>query len=284
MPYEKQITRAHPSCIIFLIDQSGSMEEQYGAIGDTKSKAVADVVNKVLSNLILRCTGDEVEAKYYFDIGVIGYHTDETGNPKIIPVVGDGEIMPIPDLADLVELETKTIEDYDGLGDIIEREVKTQTWVKPAHMWGTPMCGALRAAESIISAWIDEHPENYPPTVFNITDGEATDGESPDVISAARSIKDLATSDGNALVFNCHISSLKIDQIKYPDSSIDLPGEHARTLFESSSPIPDKLINSKVAQGEGIQPGAYGFVFNADVISLIKILNIGTLPSQTNLR
>ena len=284
MSYSQHISRAYPGCVIFLIDQSGSMDEPFGTTGKPKSKIAADIVNKAIGYLVIKCMADDENPRDYFDVGAIGYHTDGSGYPRIMPVVGDKEIMPISELADLGEVETGTVEEYDGLGNLKEREVLTQTWVKPMHQFGTPMCRALRTAERIISNWIIGHPDSFPPMVFNITDGEASDGSPTDVIAAAQLIKNLATSYGNSLVYNCYISSQHTDRISYPGSPNDLPDEYARTLFAASSLIPIILIDDEYAPDWGIQPGAYGFVINSDIDLLIKLLIIGSQHSRGTLR
>jgi hypothetical protein len=43
-----------------------------------------------------------------------------------------------------------------------------------------------------------------------------------------------------------------------------------------SSPLPDSLFASARAEGFDLQPGARGMVFNAEMVALIKFLDIGT--------
>src|SRR5438105_1779603 len=74
MPYTAQISRANPSCFLFLIDQSGSMSDPFGA-GDgnqKKSDGVADAINRMLQNLVIKCARDE-GIRDFFHVGVIGY-------------------------------------------------------------------------------------------------------------------------------------------------------------------------------------------------------------------
>ncbi|HEY8743319.1 MAG TPA: VWA domain-containing protein, partial [Chloroflexota bacterium] len=84
MPYVAEISRLHPTCLLFLIDQSGSMEDPFGgdAVPDTgggagsgpgsKAQSVADALNRLLSTLVIRATKAE-GVRHYFDVGVIGY-------------------------------------------------------------------------------------------------------------------------------------------------------------------------------------------------------------------
>ena len=73
MPYTAAITRTNPACVLLLIDQSGSMAEPYTGLADqSKAQAVADAVNRVLQNLVLRCAKAD-QVRDYFQVGVIGY-------------------------------------------------------------------------------------------------------------------------------------------------------------------------------------------------------------------
>jgi hypothetical protein len=51
-------------------------------------------------------------------------------------------------------------------------------------------------------------------------------------------------------------------------------------LFALSSPLPDNISASAQAEGYPIGPGARGFAFNADLVELIRFLDIGTRPSN----
>src|SRR4051812_42841082 len=53
--YSAQITRRNPACLIFLLDQSGSMEEPIaGGGGQKKKDMVTDAINRLLYNTVLR--------------------------------------------------------------------------------------------------------------------------------------------------------------------------------------------------------------------------------------
>src|ERR1700738_4701374 len=68
--YGAEISRQNPGCIVFLVDQSGSMDEAMaGATGQRKKEAVADAINRLLYNLVLRCARED-GVRPYFDLGV----------------------------------------------------------------------------------------------------------------------------------------------------------------------------------------------------------------------
>ena len=56
MPYAAEISRTNPACVLLLVDQSGSMGEPFAAMPDRKKcEGVADAVNRLLQNLVLKC-------------------------------------------------------------------------------------------------------------------------------------------------------------------------------------------------------------------------------------
>src|SRR5689334_19987210 len=76
MPYSAEISRTNPTSLLFLIDQSSSMDGPFaGQPGKKKSDGVADAINRLLQNLVLRCA-KSTGIRDYFHVGVIGYGTD----------------------------------------------------------------------------------------------------------------------------------------------------------------------------------------------------------------
>ena len=71
MSYTAEISRSQPTALLFLVDQSGSMDDNM-ASGRSKAQFVADVLNRTLMELITRCT-HAGGTRDYFHIGVIVY-------------------------------------------------------------------------------------------------------------------------------------------------------------------------------------------------------------------
>lgn len=282
MAYTAEISRANPGCFLFLIDQSGSMADPFGggAGGKRKADGVADAINRLLQNLVIRCTKAKDVVYDYFEVGVIGYGASV--GPAFAGALSGRELVPVSEIAKhptRVEERMRKVE--DGAGGLVEQKVKFPIWFGPIANGGTPMCAALEYAHQILSDWVQRHPTSYPPIVINITDGEATDG---DPTGPAQKLMSLNTQDGNLLLFNCHISSRSAAPILFPSSDEGLPDEFARMLFKMSSVLPDSL--RQAAQAEGFQVGdqARGFAFNADLVDVIRFLDIGTRPSSLQLR
>ncbi len=139
------------------------------------------------------------------------------------------------------------------------------------------MSRALTRAHSVIKRWLADHPDCFPPIVINISDGEPTDG---DPSNLAKNLQQLTSSDGNILLFNVHLSSQNATPIEYPDHEEGLPDKHARLLFRMSSSLPEYMRTFAHQAGFTVSENSRGFVFNADIVSVIQFLDIGTRPSN----
>ena len=274
--YTVEISRGNPTAFVFVIDQSGSMVDRFGG-GAAKSKAqeVADAINNLLYTLVMRCSkGDDVLD--WFHVAVIGYGA-QVGSCLNGTVAGH-DLVPISQVAaNPAKLEEKTRKVSDGAGGLVDSVVKMPIWVKPLANGGTPMCAAFTRVKEILSAWSSEHALAYPPTVIHITDGESTDG---DPSALADEIRKAGTDDGDAVLFNVHISSKGGNQIRFPDTEDGLPDDYAKMLFRISSPLPEGIRREAAKEGFSVTDGSRGFAFNADLVQLIQFLDIGTRASN----
>jgi hypothetical protein len=284
--FTKSVDRANPGCILFLVDQSYSMTDPFAGSSRPKVEAVATAINRFLGELITICEKGDPKPRYYFDIGVIGYTTDRDNNPVIASLLQGAlagrELVSIVDLYDNpldIELRDKD----DGAGGLIQ--IKFPIWYRPPLpevMLGTPMCAVFGYAWGLLSDWCLGHSGSFPPVVIHLTDGESTDG---DPEQAAQGLQSLATSDGNLLVFNCHLSSSTADPILFPDREDQLPDDFARLLFRMSSPLPDRLRSNAEAKGLPAPPGTRGMAFNADGTKMLLLISVGTMiAAPQNLR
>jgi hypothetical protein len=90
----------------------------------------------------------------------------------------------------------------------------------------------------------------------------------------------LATADGPVLLFNAHLSSNPGTPLLFPSKEEDLADAYARSVFRMSSPLPPRLLEAARGEGFRLEAGARGFVFNADLVSVIRFLDIGTRVAQ----
>ncbi|MGI9459729.1 MAG: vWA domain-containing protein, partial [Pirellulales bacterium] len=234
-------------------------------------------------NIGIACSKSE-GFKDYFDIGIFGYGTDQAGNPIIAPALegplAGRELVSVKEASENpARIETVTILIPDEeTGEMIPVEQKQPVWIDPHCNGATPICSALAKACEIIDQWIPEHESSFPPIVINITDGESTEG---DPMPYADTLKQRMTNDGNVLFFNCHLSSTPADSFQFAGNGELMPDEFARNLFDMSSLLPESMAEKARNDGQNIEPNARGMVYNGDMLSLIKFLDIGTRAAST---
>jgi hypothetical protein len=267
--------RTNPACFLFLVDQSSSMLEPFGGAQDkSKAQGVADVINRLLQNLALKSAKSE-GIRDYFHVGVIGY------GGRAAPAFGGSlagrGLVPISVVANNpLRVEQRTRKTDDGAGGLVEQKFKFPVWFEPVAQGKTPMCQGLQLAHQLVSEFLGRYPDCYPPLVMNISDGAATDGN-PE--TAAANLCKLASSDGGVLFLNAHVSSKQLRPIEYPDREDGLPDDYAKSLFRMSSVLPPKLHGAAQAEGFLVTLQSRGFVFNADLVAVIRFMDIGTKVS-----
>ena len=175
-----------------------------------------------------------------------------------------------------VEVRTRKVD--DGAGGLVEQQFKFPVWFEARPTGRTPMCEALRLANDYLHDFLGRQPSCYPPMVLNITDGKPTDGDPRDL---AKELRGLASKDGNVLLFNAHLSDKQNRPIEFPGDEAGLPDDFAKLLFRMSSPLPPKLLDAAKTDGFAVGPESRGFVFNADLVAVIRLLDIGTRVAQS---
>ncbi len=280
MPYTAEISRQQPACLIFLLDQSGSMQDAFG-VGEApvrKADFLADVVNRTLHDLVIRCTKAE-QIRDYFHVAVIGYGRSGGGVVSAFtgPLAGRG-LVPVSAIGQSpARLEDRKKKVPDGAGGLVEQTVRFPIWIDPVHENGTPMCAALASLKPVLEEWLKQYPAGLPPIVLHITDGESGDG---DPTAIGQSLLSLSSQDGAVLLFNCHLSSQRAPKAEFPSSAEGLPDAFAKTLFGISSELPPQFAAAGKELGLTIGAGARGFVFNADAAALVHFFDIGTRPAN----
>ena len=279
MPYTADISRTNPACFLFLIDQSGSMTSPLaGQPGQLKKDQAAQALNRVLDEISLRCSRG-MDVRDYFHIGIIGYKTDYTGTAAIASLLNgtapQQPFLPISQVVEQAEIEERQAKESDGAGGLVEVTRRFPVWVHPTAEYGTPMCQTLDLASRAIQDWITQNPDSFPPIVINISDGMPTDG---DPVISAQQITELQTSDGNALIFNIHLSNINAIPCQYPGSVTEVPqgDEYAPMMFRMSSILPESSRRQAASLDLPVNENSRGYVFNANMESLVQFLDIGT--------
>jgi len=276
---------AHPGCLIFLLDQSGSMSDPFGpgqaGGGKRKCDMVATILNSFLNELIVTNTiahnDGTTEVRPRADIAVLGYEGSSVG-----PVLGgalQGKVfVSLPELQmNPIEIDRRKRQEIDDSGNIVEIPVAFPIWIKPKAGGGTPMLAALTQARDLAQQWAGSHPDNYPPVVINVSDGMG-DG---DPTNLARQLCQVGTNDGQALLFNVHITDQNAAPVLYPASEAELPNDrYAQQLFSISSLIPESSLNALSSQlNRPVLPGARGMIFNVEAVSIRQMFFFASIPA-----
>ena len=265
-----QIGTKHPGLILILVDQSASMTESYG--GQTKSDFAAMAVNRVIDEIGMACQqGSKIKDRCF--IGVVGYGAS-------VDVLIGGMISQISNSPKRTQKIKK--KESDGAGGLVDVEIDMPIWLDSTADNGTPMAEAFEVAHDVVQTWIQNNPNNFPPVVINITDGQPNDQNK--TRAAAQRLMNLNTTDGNVLILNAHISTANVAEDKLPNSNQGLHDQYAKFLFDLSSVLPPTLIAAAQKVGFSPQQNAHGFVFNAGPETMIKLLNFGSLGTMGALR
>lgn len=283
--YEQSITRRHRTAFLIAIDGSGSMAEQVSFQGQrtSKAEAVAAITNNLLFELIERARRSDGVRDYY-DLAVISYGGDDRIEPLLSREL---TWIPVSELAaGTAPVSTTTVEFRLPDGRSSLREIPSPRWIAPRASGQTPMYEALATVRDLVSEWTlrPENAESFPPVVFNITDGEATDCDDADLRAVCDQIKALGTTDGNALVINIHIAvGDGIRPLLFPETAeAGYANRYAALLYDCSSEMP-ALFNEAIraTKGPGAMPPFRGMSYNASMAELISILNIGSISLKT---
>lgn len=160
----------------------------------------------------------------------------------------------------------------------IEIPITVSRWVEPFGEGGTPMGKAFEVVRDIAQRWADQHDTSYPPVVVNVTDGEGNDRQLDEIKAAALAVRDVTTSDGPALVYNCHITHLSDPPVKFPSSETELPNDlYAQFLWDISSEIPDTgRAIFEATTGQKLETRTRGYIFNGDAVAVRQLLVFGS--------
>lgn len=261
--YTAPISRSHPTLIVFMLDQSGSMANDYN-VSESRSEYLAHVVDQLLEELAARCNRAD-GIRDYFHIALIGY-----GNEKIRNLVDQRSSTEWVPISKLVEQPLSISKDREG--------VPHPHWVPVISEGDTPMQAAFERVCHIVAHWCDQYPESYPPTVINITDGDSTDG---DPEGPARILRQIHTRDGETLLFNLHVDDRQKESrpIIFPVSPKGL-NEYGSLLFRISSPMPEHLLEAAAQDGFSVTPASRFFAYGAGADLATRFLNLGTRPGK----
>jgi uncharacterized protein YegL len=271
---EKQWSSATPGLLIILLDQSGSMLEDYE--GTTRTKFATLAVNKVIDNIIQKNFDGEAPKNRCF-ISVIGYDHN-------VKELCSGWLKELD--AKPLRYETLKKKTPDGAGGIVEVEVKQPVWVEPIDSNGaTNMLGAFKLAKDLVERWMNEHQDGPAPVIINISDGVPYyDLKDPrdcmkETVALANEIKAMSNSDGNVLIFNAQIDTAN-GHVVFPMNRDAITREEAQFLFDITSEVPASYKAAAEKNELPTKDGSRGCIFGADGVQLIQLIDFGSSKGQ----
>lgn len=273
MAYSAEISRDNPTCFLFVIDQSGSMDEKVEG-GRSKAQFVSDVLNKTIYTLVTNCSKAD-GVRNYFDVGIVAYGGAGIASGFGGTISGDFVHSVSAISNNPLRIEDRSRKVDDGAGGIIEQKTKFPVWLDPVSSGGTPMRAALTKSMEVMAAWCDSHRHSYPPTILHVTDGQSTDGGPEEL---AEGLRQISTDDGPCLLFNLHVTVGGGQEIVFPTSDSSLIDEYSRMLFRMSSALPEHVAKYAREKGYSISDGSRGFIFNGDPKCIVDFFDIGTRP------
>ena len=207
--------------------------------------------------------------------------------PRSAPAFGGAlagqSLVPIGKLAAnplRVELRTKKID--DGTGGLIDQQVKFPIWLDPSRQRPNPDVPGLRLGLELASTTSSVSI----PTAFRRSSSTSPTARRP-TATPSRTPAACATSPAGTATCSCSTFTCPpaaIAPIELPDSEDDLPDDFARLLFRMSSVLPPAIRETAKREGYLVSNETRGFVFNADLVSVIRFLDIGTRVDMRHLR
>ena len=272
---DKQWSSATPGLLIILLDQSGSMMENYENTGTTRTKYATLAVNKVIDNIIQKNFDGDAPKNRCF-ISVIGYNHN-------VKELCSGWLKELD--ASPLRYETLKKKQPDGAGGLVEVEVKQPVWVDPIDRDGaTNMLGAFQLAKDLVEKWMADNADGPAPVIINISDGVPYyEGKDPrdcmrETVALANDIKSLSNNDGNVLIFNAQIDN--VPTTVFPAERNELAQEAAQFLFDITSEVPESYKAAAAKNELPTKEGCRGCIFGADSVQLIQLIDFGSSKGQ----
>ena len=270
---EKQWSSATPGLLIILLDQSGSMMDDYE--GTTRTKFATLAVNKVIDNIIQKNFDGDAPKNRCF-ISVIGYNHN-------VKELCSGWLKDLD--ASPLRYETLKKKTPDGAGGIVEVEVKQPVWVEPIDKDGaTNMLGAFQLAKDLVEKWMVDNADGPAPVIINISDGvpyyERKDPRDcmTETVALANEIKNLSNNDGNVLIFNAQIDN--VPTTVFPSERNEISQEAGQFLYDITSEVPEAYKAAAKKNELPTKDGCRGCIFGADGVQLIQLIDFGSSKGQ----
>jgi hypothetical protein len=276
--YDKMWSSANPGLLVILLDQSGSMAEEY-SYGESKAVFATKTVNELIQNIINK-NFDGRKPKNRCFIAIIGYGSDA----RLLKYGSLSDFCDSP-----VRIETK-LQKRTFEGTVIEKSIHIPIWIDPKAEGETNMVAAFKETKKLVEGFISKRPNCPAPVVINISGGELYIAgykmdydKTKDVV---RSITQLPCEDGTPLIFNAYINSYRYTDVIFPASKNEFPADDISTFFyEISSIFPTEKLMAPFPHGgfiyhlfgydDGfIKENSRGYLINGNPANMRKFLSL----------
>lgn len=269
---DKQWSSATPGYLIILLDQSGSMTQDYDNTGMTRSEVASLAVDKVIDNIIQKNFAGEAPKNRCF-ISVIGYNHN-------VQELCSGWLSELD--ANPLRYDTQNMRIPDGNGGFVSVKVSRPVWVEPITTDGsTNMYGAFVEAKKKVTNWMAAHTDYPAPVIINISDGTPYyDGEEveecmQETVGVAQEIMRLSNSDGNVLIFNAQIDTSN-GKVVFPADRTSVLQREAQFLFDITSEVPESYKTAAAKNGLPLKEHSRGCIFGANAGQLSQLIDFGS--------
>ena len=246
MPYSAEISRTNPSCFLFLIDQSGSMADRSARRASRKkADAVADAINRLLQNLVIKCAKAEGSRLLPCRRHRLRRH-GRPGPGRRAGGQGPGADQRVGNAA-AARRAARPRRSMTAPAGWSSSRSSFPVWFEPMAHGGTPMCQALTLAHDHArrAGWRSTPTASRPSSSTSPTARRPTATRA----GAAPTLRDLASSDGNVLLFNstCRRRRRAADRVSATTRTA-CRTSYARQLFELSSPLPPTHAHDRASR------------------------------------
>lgn len=247
---------AREAVVVLILDRS--VQDPYAGDMTNPCNRLQEAANELLKQLSTRDLAD-----LPIDTAIVSYGLGSDGQTEVRttfdgPLAGRAIVRnaELPDGA--IRVEEAETQVSNGAGGLVTMKKKTPIYfdVEPAAA-AAPQA-AFEAAATIVRDWCDRHPAGAAPIVLHLTRGVQ---DPANVDAAAALIGGLGTAAGPVILHTLVATEAPHKSLAYPDSDAELEGEDLRTLWQSSSHLPDweKL---QAAKRPYIGAASRGFVVN----------------------
>ena len=261
-------SRVAGGCVVFLIDESQSLETRIS--GGTKSKAesIATALNSLLNQL----------ATFDLDVAIVGYRGDGRSGADVGcrwdgPLAGNRWV-PAAQLAAnplTIEERVRRVPVPGNLGMVQEETIRFPIWYVPTLNGVVFPVMGYGYCQHLLSAWIASAPRRKPPLVI----GFATDWPPQKTQPAVDRVLKASSPWGPPLILHVHLGGASNARpVLFPSTDLHLPSVGARDLFNGSSVLPDFMLESLRRSQVAVNSGARGLIYCATMADMIRLLSL----------